>query len=676
MKKTVFILIFGLAFFRLTAQKTFVSTFVDSLSRPSLYNPFKIDTILDEPYLIKTSWYNNVIQLESEKKFSEAYKIIVSKKDDDPLAMYLLGKYHYLGLTGTVDKNSAFLWFYNASMRNFSPAFESMGMIYYYGEGYTQSDSAAILSLKKAYKNGIEKAGVKIGYIYQTRKTKSNLDSALYWYQRATTEEKKNILINIASIYESKGMVPEMLAKYEEASKNGLGTSSRRLGEIYNEGLYDVKPDVAKAKAYFEKGCAEDDAQSCNALGVILARSKNFENLYDIFMKGKYLKDRYSIYNMALCLSEGIGIKVDVKQAFELYKEVANTVVEAQNNIGTLYDRNLISGNNHNEAKKWYEKAANSGNVEAMLNLANILAKEGEEAHEKASHWYEKVAATGKLNGIYYYTLFLKNSKEKSEKVIEWAEKLANNANSDESQKKWAWRITGDIYRQRADDFVKKNEQSGAATNATAGKPLNGSWANFQYKKAISAYEKAVSMNDDSAMVKLGQLYYKGNGVAQNLDKALELWKDAAKLGNATAMYNMAYLYEKDEQKFKIEFRYENAIKYYKEAINTAKMNKSLKKDASFRLGNLYQYPIENKFEKKSRDALTWYTIAANLGDTDAMYEIGYIYEYGESDITKMNANKVRTDKEEARKWYKKILDIQPDNEEAREALQRVEKNK
>ena len=91
---------------------------------------------------------------------------------------------------------------------------------------------------------------------------------------------------------------------------------------------------------------------------------------------------------------------------------------------------------NLEQAFKWYEKAAESGDVDAERKVAIMYAKgEGVEANQKeALNWYEKAAENGDatsqyLVGNFYY--YGKNGVEKNqEKALNWYKKAAENGNT------------------------------------------------------------------------------------------------------------------------------------------------------------------------------------------------------------------------------------------------------
>lgn len=56
---------------------------------------------------------------------------------------------------------------------------------------------------------------------------------------------------------------------------------------------------------------------------------------------------------------------------------------------------------------------------------------------------------------------------------------------------------------------------------------------------------KRAKDGDAEAMLFLGRMYYKGDGITVNKAKAKEWWEKAAVLGHAEAMYNLGRMYYK-----------------------------------------------------------------------------------------------------------------------------------
>ena len=156
--------------------------------------------------------------------------------------------------------------------------------------------------------------------------------------------------------------------------------------------------------------------------------------------------------------------------------------------------------------------------------------------------------------------------------------------------------------------------------------------------KAREWYEKAIAKGNATAMYQLGWLYDNGyHGVAKNEAKARELWSKAretyaraAERGNADGMYGMAILYHRG---CGVTKDVDKAIEWYRKAAAKGSA------EAMFAMGNLgYSFRDFNRFKA---DILNWWTQAANKGHVEAMYSLGFFYYEHESE-----------DYVQARKWY------------------------
>jgi uncharacterized protein len=100
------------------------------------------------------------------------------------------------------------------------------------------------------------------------------------------------------------------------------------------------------------------------------------------------------------------------------------------------------------------------------------------------------------------------------------------------------------------------------------------------YRAALPLAQEAAEKGDASAMVVLGMMYHKGQGVPQKYDLALKYWHDAARKGNAKAQNNIGMAFQNGTGVGK---DYAEAAKWY---MLAAKKNDGL---AYSNLGVLYK---------------------------------------------------------------------------------------
>ncbi|MCR5620655.1 MAG: zinc ribbon domain-containing protein [Treponema sp.] len=166
--------------------------------------------------------------------------------------------------------------------------------------------------------------------------------------------------------------------------------------------------------------------------------------------------------------------------------------------------------------------------------------------------------------------------------------------------------------------------------------------ASTYFQQAIKAYERAAEQGDTHAQNVLGDSYLVGGGVEKDIQKAFYYYSRTAK-DDAFAFYKLGNMYldgigvEKDEQK---------AEEYYTRAADQG--NTTILKilgDVQQDKGADYYYHSDDKEKSRScyLKAMRYYERAANLGDADAEYRIGLMYN---------NGNGVKSDSQKALEYF------------------------
>ena len=103
-------------------------------------------------------------------------------------------------------------------------------------------------------------------------------------------------------------------------------------------------------------------------------------------------------YNLGYMYDEGQGVPQDYKQAVKWYTKAAEQGdVRAQNNLGLMYDNGQGVPQDYKQAVKWYTKAAEQGAGRAQFNLALLYANgQGVPQDNVYAHmWFNLGAANG-----------------------------------------------------------------------------------------------------------------------------------------------------------------------------------------------------------------------------------------------------------------------------------------
>ncbi|MFO7593868.1 MAG: tetratricopeptide repeat protein [Pseudomonadota bacterium] len=105
----------------------------------------------------------------------------------------------------------------------------------------------------------------------------------------------------------------------------------------------------------------------------------------------------------------------------------------AQLNLGAAYDNGLGVEQNVEQARHWYQKAAEQGLAEAQFNLAHLLVTE-EEQSALAAEWMLKAAKQGMADAQYLMGVTYAEGigvEENEEKAIAWLQKAIAQGHED-----------------------------------------------------------------------------------------------------------------------------------------------------------------------------------------------------------------------------------------------------
>ena len=142
-------------------------------------------------------------------------------------------------------------------------------------------------------------------------------------------------------------------------------------------------------------------------------------------------------------------------------------------------------------------------------------------------------------------------------------------------------------------------------------------------------YRVAIVKKSVEAFYRLGECFDLGIGVESNDEKAICLYKHAAKQGHPTAMYCLSNLYYfRDED--------EMSVKWLQKAAEHGQANAQNKIAEYFLYGNY-------DFKKDEEEAVKWFRKAAEQQLAAAQYNLGHCYNNGYG---------VEKNEDEAFKWF------------------------
>jgi TPR repeat protein len=146
----------------------------------------------------------------------------------------------------------------------------------------------------------------------------------------------------------------------------------------------------------------------------------------------KYLRmasmagDATASVNLGQFYHEGLGVQKDDNVAVSFYRSAAaKGSAEAEYNLGIFYEQGWgVPKKDDALAMKWFEHAANQGQVEAQMELAQMHLQSATPDYESAYFWFAVAAKSDDTAGKYKErvakTLSAEQVAAQDKKIAEW----------------------------------------------------------------------------------------------------------------------------------------------------------------------------------------------------------------------------------------------------------------
>jgi uncharacterized protein len=187
--------------------------------------------------------------------------------------------------------------------------------------------------------------------------------------------------------------------------------------------------------------------------------------------------------------------------------------------------------------------------------------------------------------------------------------------------------VSGDSSRK---PVLSASDKTGCITD------LRGADADFElghYDAAATVYIKYADWLDAEQNDRLGWMYYKGNGVTKNFQTAFQYFEIAANAEHPQATYYLALMHDRG---YGVDYDRLMAAKLY---------------DIAAGLGNsdaMNQIGLGYLRKNSSKMAMNWFRKAAALGNGDGMVNIGNLFENGLG---------VKKNPDSSLKWFRESAD-------------------
>ncbi len=242
------------------------------------------------------------------------------------------------------------------------------------------------------------------------------------------------------------------------------------------------------------------------------------------------------------------------------------------------------------EAMNWYKKAAEQDYAESQAQLGIMYEHlQGENPNYVEAYFWESLGVRGAFKNPDVYNL----------------PRMA------------AAHLTPD-QRKAVDERVQAWLKAHPAQ--TYADPLQGGIAAYDrkdYETALKLWQPLAEQGNAAAQTRLGNLYYKGEGVTQSVAEALRWWRKAADQSEPIAENNVGNFYQNG---IGVPRDPAEAMNWYLLAAKHGSVR------AMANIGWLYQHGVGGAVN--DAEAVKWSKMAAEKGDVQGQRQLGWIYTY------------------------------------------------
>ena len=512
----------------------------------------------------------------------------------DPAAQYDVALMYATGAGVGKNVSQAFAWTKAAAEKGHVAAQYLLGSAYSGGLGTPKDEQKALFWFTKAYEHGNEKASLKLAKVLAAAQPTLSFQFAIESAEKGLSEAQLTVADCYAQALGVERNNSLALVWYQRAAEQDLPVAQFALGQAYEHGV-GVARDVVLAGQWYREAAGHGHPAARLALDRLDAAGHGRAN------------DSAKVR---------AGTRERRTDDGRWTRYAAHGRVDDFFHLGTMFEQGIGVEKSSKQARAWYKKAAEMGHAEAQFALAHGLDA-SEQA--QAAAWYRKAAAQGHADAqVALADLELQGVGGVAQdqlSALNWYAKAAEQDNA-AAQFAIAKLLTDDV-QALAFAAVTRAAAGGQAQAqcAMGDRYARGTGVAQNWFEACRWYQMAAEQGDAQAQSALAACYAAGKGVKKDVAHAFIWFEKAAAQNLPQAQWNLGELYatglpgvEPDAKK---------ATSLCKRAANAGFA------PASATLGALFARA------KKHDRAVQWWTLAAEQGDLESLFNLGQAHRLG-----------------------------------------------
>ena len=405
-----------------------------------------------------------------------------------------------------------------AAAQNEPSSLTELGSMYYVGKGVPLDLAKARQYYEAGANLGNKVAMYQLGEIFRLGKgVMADARTARLWYGRSASEGYTGAMRALAALYLSGSGGEKETQKarglLQQAAENNDTVSMNMLAQGYLAGTFD-ETNEAEARKWYEKSASLGDATAKRWLAADQDKTADPVKQADLCdeLAGIAEDPLHGVKHRPAQTVDHLRAIPACEGAVKAYPEM----LRYQNQLGRAY----VAASRYFDALRVFKAAAEAGAAHATLWVGNIYSRGlgVPRSAREAAIWYEKAADSGSIVAMYNLALYhadLARTNDEKDKngplALKWYTAAAALGMPD------------------AMFMLAKSYEHGTFTPKDAA-------------QMVSWLTKAAEFNFGDAQNDLAMLYLTGKGVQKDEKKAREMFRRSMDNGTASARQNLAHM--------------------------------------------------------------------------------------------------------------------------------------
>ena len=376
----------------------------------------------------------------------------------ESLAAINLSHMYFDGDITEKDPNRGLAWLMKAVEMDDIAAVGELGSRYLTGDGVDINIEEGLKWSTIAGEAGDGICAANVSRVYENGEcVNPDINKAVSWAVKAANFGDTSQAMHLAELYfRGQDGVPQDNKKafglFLVAAQNGNPDAMGIVGTMYLR-AYGVDPDIKEALYWYTQAKNNGNVDAC--LRLAKGYLKNGYAGTDFSRAAEYLEEAYKMGSvegariLGHLYENGEGVSQNPQKAFELFQFAAyNGDPFSMGELATAYREGTYVEKDLNKSEDWFRKALegltvvaeNKNSIEAILALGELYGnRKTSEDIEEALKWYDKAADRGNLHAAHCATLL--SSILASGSIVA--------AHHSEYADAWEWSLDGDIEKHR-----------------------------------------------------------------------------------------------------------------------------------------------------------------------------------------------------------------------------------